>query len=55
MNVSPLDGDKLKKLMDAWLQDVAKDTKNHLKQVFDIVATVKTIHNIKTEAFAMGR
>lgn len=41
--------------METWLQDVSKDTKNYLKPVFDIVTTVKTIHNIKTEAFAMGK
>lgn len=40
--------------MEAWLQDVSKDTNNHLKPVFDIVTTVKTIHNIKSEAYAMG-
>lgn len=53
-NVSQIETEKLKKLMDAWLVELAKDTKNHLKPVFDIVATVKTIHNIKQEAFAMG-
>lgn len=41
--------------MDSWLQDVSKDAKTHLKPVFDIVTTVKTIHNIKTEAFALGK
>ncbi|XP_037038519.1 conserved oligomeric Golgi complex subunit 1 isoform X2 [Bradysia coprophila] len=54
-NVSPLESDKLKRLMEAWLQDVSTHTKNYLKPVFDVVATVKTIHNIKTEAFAMEK
>lgn len=41
--------------MDTWLQDVSKDAKSYLKPVFDIVATVKTIQNIKSEAFAVGK
>lgn len=52
--VSQIETENLKKLMETWLQDVSKDTKNHLQPVFDIVTTVKTIHNIKTEAFAIG-
>lgn len=55
INVSELETNKLKKLMESWLHDVSVDTENQLKPVFDIVATVKTIHNIKVEAFAIGK
>lgn len=53
INISELKDDRLKQLMDLWLQVVATDTKHQLKAVFDIVTTVKTIHSIKMEAFAI--
>lgn len=54
IQVTELQAESLQQLMGSWLQYTANDCKRQIKAVIDVIASVKTIHKIKLEAFAIG-
>lgn len=53
--MTELSSESLKQLMSSWLQNTSNDCKRQIQTVIDGIASVKTIHRIKQDAFAIGK
>lgn len=53
--MAPLSSEALQTMMGNWLQYTANDCRRQISSVINVIASVRTIYKIKTEAFIIGR